>query len=115
MHCGLTNLRSIFPLYRNQAIDLWLKPALLVLSMLVVKWVEKYRSSHREVFCKRGVLKNFTEASGKHRCWSLFFNIVAALRLTTIIKNRLQQVFSCEFCEFLRISFYIKRVWWLFL
>ena len=33
----------------------------------------KSRSSHAEVFCKKGVLRNFTKFIGKHLCQSLFF------------------------------------------
>ena len=40
-----------------------------------------YRSSRPEVFCKKGVLRNFTKFTGKHLCQSLFFNKVAGLRL----------------------------------
>ena len=29
---------------------------------------------------KKGVLENFTKFTGKHLCWSLFFNKVAGLR-----------------------------------
>ena len=39
------------------------------------------RSSLLEVFCKEGVLKNFTKFTGKHLCQSLFFNNVAGLQL----------------------------------
>ena len=39
-----------------------------------------FRSSHREVFCKKVVLKNFAKFTGKHLCQSLFFNKVAGLR-----------------------------------
>ena len=45
------------------------------------------RSSRPEVFCKKGVLGNFTKFTGEHLCQSLF-----------LIKL-LAQVFSCEFCE----------------
>ena len=31
------------------------------------------RSSRPEVFCKKGVLRNFTKFIGKHLCQSLFF------------------------------------------
>ena len=34
-------------------------------------------SSCQEVFCEKGVLRNFTEFTGKHLCQSLFFNKVA--------------------------------------
>ena len=37
-------------------------------------------SSRPEVFCKKGVLSNFTKFTGKHLCQSLFFNKVAGLR-----------------------------------
>ena len=33
----------------------------------------KYRSSRPEVFCKKGVLRNFSKFTGKHLCHSLFF------------------------------------------
>ena len=54
-----------------------------------------YRSTRPEVFCKKGVLKNFSKFTGKHLCQSLFFNKVAGL----IKKGTLAQLFSCEFCE----------------
>ena len=38
------------------------------------------RSSHPEVLCKKGVLRNFTKFTGKHQCQSLFFNKVAGMR-----------------------------------
>ena len=38
------------------------------------------RSSRPEVFCKKGVLRNFTKFTGKHLCPSLFFNKVVGLR-----------------------------------
>ena len=31
------------------------------------------RSSRPEVFCKKGVLRNFAKFTGKHLCQSLFF------------------------------------------
>ena len=37
------------------------------------------RSSCQDVFCKKGVLKNFTKFTGKHLCQSLFFNKVLGL------------------------------------
>ena len=37
--------------------------------------------SHPEVFCRRGVLRNFTKFTGKHLCQSLFFNKIAGLGL----------------------------------
>ena len=35
------------------------------------------RSSRPEVFCEKGVLRNFAKFTGKQLCQSLFFNRVA--------------------------------------
>ena len=48
-----------------------------------------YRSSRPEVFCKKGVLRNFTKFTGKRLCQSLFFNKVAGLWAATLLKKRL--------------------------
>ena len=42
-----------------------------------------YRSSRPEVFCKKGVHRNFAKFTGKHPCQSLFFNKVAPATLLT--------------------------------
>ena len=63
---------------------------------------KKYRSSHQEVFCEKGVLRNFAKFTGKHLCQSLFFNKAA---LNFIKKETLAQVFSCEFCEISKNAF----------
>ena len=39
------------------------------------------RSSRPEVFCKKGVLRNFTKLTGKYLCQILFFTKVAGLGL----------------------------------
>ena len=38
------------------------------------------KSSRPEVFCRKGVLRNFAKFTGKHLCQSLFLNKVAGLR-----------------------------------
>ena len=51
---------------------------------MINKWnvtISTYRSSRPEVFCKRGVLGNFTKFTGKHLCQRLFLNKVAGQRL----------------------------------
>ena len=44
-----------------------------------------------EVFCNKGVLRNFAKSAEKHLplCHSLFFNTVAGLRPATLLKKRL--------------------------
>ena len=74
-----------------------------------------YRSSHPEVFCKNGVLRNFAKLTGKHLCQSLFFNKVAGLRPATLLKKRLwHRCFPVNFAKFLRTSFPTEHLWWLF-
>ena len=52
-----------------------------------------------EVFCKKGVLKNFANFTGKYLCWSLFFNKAAVLQPASFLKETPTQVLSCEVCE----------------
>ena len=75
-----------------------------------VNKVNRNRSSRSEVFCKKGVLRNFAKFTGSHRCPSLFFNIVAARACNFIKKETLAQVFFCEFCEFSK-NFFTKHLW----
>ena len=46
------------------------------------------------MFCKKNCSRNSAKFTGKHLCQRLFFK-----------KESLAQVFSCEFCEFLRTPF----------
>ena len=72
------------------------------------------RNSRPEVFCKKGVLKNFTKFTGKHLRQSSFFNKVAGLRSATLLKTEtLAQLFSCEFCEIFKKPISIEHLWWL--
>ena len=86
--------------------------------------MKNIRSSRPEVFCKKGVLRNFTKFTGKHLCQSLFFNKVSGLftgkhlcqslsfnevagpRPATLLKKEtLVQVFACEFREISKNTF----------
>ena len=69
------------------------------------------RSSCLEVFCKKGVLRNFAKLTGKQPCQSLFFNKVAGLRpapqASNFIKKRLwHRCFAVNFAKFLKALFY---------
>ena len=55
---------------------------------------------------KKGVFRNFTKFTGKHLCQSLFFNKVAGLRPTTLLKKEpWHKCFSVNFAKFLRTPF----------
>ena len=57
----------------------------------------KDRRRHRRSV-KKGVLRNFAKFTGKDLCQSLFFNK----------KETLAQVFSCEFCDIFKNTFFHK-------
>ena len=59
----------------------------------------------------KGVLRNFAKFTGKHLCKSLFFNKVAGLICNFIKKETPTQVFSCEFCEISKNTFFTEQVW----
>ena len=69
------------------------------------------RSSHQRCSMKKGILRNFAKFTGKHLCQSLFFNKVAGLRPATLLKRSLAQVFSCEYCETSKNTFFTKHLW----
>ena len=48
----------------------------------------RVRSRRQELFCKKGVLRNFAKFTGECLCQSLFFK-----------KETLTPAFSCRFCE----------------
>ena len=55
------------------------------------------------MFCKKGVLKNFANFTGKHLCWSLFTK-VAGLQTCNFIKKRPQnRCFPEKFVKYLQI------------
>ena len=93
----------ISPLYliQVQHRNLWIEPLLqMMLKQLDLK--KRNKSTHLEVFCKKGALKNFTKFTEKHLCQSRFFNKVAGP-----LKKRLwHRCFSMNFAKFLRLPFY---------
>ena len=71
-----------------------------------------FRSNRSEVFCEKGVLRNFAKFTGKHLSQGLFFNKVSGLRSATLNKKETPaQVFSCEFCEISKNTFFIEHLW----
>ena len=75
-----------------------------------------YRGSRPDVFCFKGVLRNFTKFTGKYLCQNIFFNIIAGLRPVTLLKKRLwHRCFPENFVKFLRTPFFIENLQWLLL
>ena len=59
---------------------------------------------------KKGALINFTKFTGKYLCQRVFLNKVAGLRCETLFKDSLTQMFSCEFCEISKNTFFIEHL-----
>ena len=78
----------------------------------------QYCSGHQRCSIIKGVLINFAKFTGKHLRQSLFLNKVAGLRTQAcnfIKKETLALVFSCEFCEIYKNTFFTEHLWWLLL
>ena len=58
-----------------------------------------------------GVLGNFARFTRKHLCQSLCFNKTAGLACNFIKIETLAQVFSCEFCEVSKNTFFTEHLW----
>ena len=64
------------------------------------------RSNHQRCSIKKGVLRNFVKFSGKHLCQSLFMPQACNF----IKKESLAQVFSCEFFEIFKSTFFTEHL-----
>ena len=85
----------------------------LTLQVKCIKYLLIFRSSGPDVFCKKGVLRNFAKFIGKHLCRSLYFNKVAD---PTLLKQRLwHRYFPVTFAQFLRKPFLTEHLRWLLL
>ena len=63
-----------------------------------IRFIQKRRRWRCSV--KKGVIRNFAKFTGKHLCQKLFFK-----------KESLAQVFSSEFCEISKNTFFTEHVW----
>ena len=67
--------------------------------------LDQFRSSRPEVFCEKGVFRNFAKFTGKHLCQSLFFKAYNFIK-----KETLAQVFFCEFCRISKNTFFYRTL-----
>ena len=80
--------------------------------MLTIKTT---RSCRTEVFCKKGVLKNFAKFTGKHLCQRLFLIKFQKPPATLLKKRFWRKCFPVNLAKFLRTPFFIDHLRWLFL
>ena len=84
--------------------------------MVIVSALAISRSSHQRCSVKNGAIRNFTKFTGKHLCQSFFFNKVAGLSPSTLLKKRLwHRCFLVNFMKFLRKPFFTEHFRWLLL
>ena len=83
----------------NTTIDPFLDPEIRELISVIIPRQGRFRSSLLGLFCKKGVLKNFTNITRIHLCQSLFF-----------LLKKLTQVFSCKFCEAFKITYFSEHM-----
>ena len=92
-------------MYGSSTCDKWIseradgrmcKIPIITVSISLLYWFFR-KTEAVEVFCKKGVLRNFAKLTGKHLCQRFFFTK----------KESLAQVFSCKFSEISKsTSFY---------
>ena len=73
------------------------------------------RNGRSQMFFKIGVLKNFSIFTGKHLCWSLLLNKWQTFKSAALLKETPTQLFSCEYCEIFKNTFFIEQLRWLLL
>ena len=70
----------------------------------------------RRCSVRKGVLRNFTKFTGKHLRQDPFVNKVTSASASNFIKKEtLAQVFSREFCEISKDTFFTEHLQWLLL
>ena len=78
-------------------------------SCLIQNRSENVRSNNQRCSVKKGVLRNFAKFTGKNPCQRLFLIKLQALGI--IKKESLAQVFSWEFWEISKNTFFIEHFW----
>ena len=68
------------------------------------------KSSRRRCSVKKGVFKNFAIFTGKHLSWSLFLIKLQGLRPAILLKRDSTQVFSCEYCEIFKNTYFEEHL-----
>ena len=69
-------------------------------------FISQFRRGHRRRSVKKGVLSNFSKFKGKHLCQCLGQPRPA----TSLKKETLEQVFSCEFCVIYKGTFFTEHL-----
>ena len=79
----------------------------LLVTLLILLWLhERLSKQLSQLLYKKSVFKIFAKFARRHLCQSLFFNKVAGLKSSTLLKKMLwHRCFPVNFVKFLRTSF----------
>ena len=98
----LLNVSYLFRKANGETVSI---PLLCLIQLNLVKWI-KFEKQPPEVFCEKGVSKDFAKFSRKHLCQSLFLNKAAGLSPATLLRKRLERrYFPVNSAKYLRIPF----------
>ena len=114
--CQIRRVRQVRCIRRIRVLKIAYKKPFLSNLFQIYLWPQTFGSSRPEVFCRKGVLRNFAKLTGKHLSQSLLFTKAASLRPATLLEKRLwRRCFPVNFVKFLRTLFFTEHLRWLLL
>ena len=75
---------------------------ILICNKLAAEASVQFQKQPPKVFCKKGVLENFSSFTGKHLCWSLYLIKLQVFMPATLLKTLQHRYFHVKFTKFLR-------------
>ena len=76
---------------------------------------KKLQSSRSQIFFKIGVIKNFSNFTGKYLCWSIFLIKLQTWRPAALLRRGSNTGVSLEIGEIFKNTFFTEHLWWLLL
>ena len=82
----------------------------MMMMMMMMMMMILMQKQPPEVFCKKVVLKNFADFTGKHPFSSFFLIKLQAWRPATLLKKTPAQIFSCEICRIFKNTYFQEHL-----
>ena len=76
---------------------------------------KKLQSSRSQIFFKIGVIKNFSNFTGKYLCWSIFLIKLQTWRPAALLRRGSNTGVFLEIDEIFKNTFFTEHLWWLLL
>ena len=88
----------------GEEVDIWFSSRLLAF-----RFTEQYSGCRLQMLFKISPLKDFATFTGKQLWWSVFLMKLQVLQVLQLYwKGTPTQVFSCEYCQFFKNSFFYR-------